>query len=52
MHWYEDAQQFLNEIKVLFGIEHCFYLLSVSESAMSSFERPGLPFRYTLTSLL
>jgi len=41
----EKAQQFLNEIKALFGLEHCFYLVSVSESAMSSFERRGLPFR-------
>jgi len=41
----EDAQRFLNEIKALFGLESCFYLISVSESAMSSFERRGLPFR-------
>jgi hypothetical protein len=41
----EDAQRFLNELKAIFGIEHCFYLLSVSESAMSSFERRGLNFR-------
>jgi Cdc6-like AAA superfamily ATPase len=41
----EDAQRFLNEIKALFGVESCFYLISVSESAMSSFERRGLPFR-------
>lgn len=41
----EKAQQFLNEIKSLFGIKNCFYLVSVSESAMSSFERRGLPFR-------
>lgn len=45
MHSDETAQRFLNEIKMLFGIEHCFYLVSVSESAMSSFERRGLPFR-------
>jgi hypothetical protein len=41
----EDAQRFLNEIKALFGLERCFYLISVSESAMSNFERRGLPFR-------
>lgn len=39
------AQQFLNDIKSIFGLEHCFYLISVSESAMSNFERRGLPFR-------
>jgi hypothetical protein len=41
----EKAQQFLNEIKAIFGLERCFYLVSVSESALSSFERRGLPFR-------
>jgi GTPase SAR1 family protein/membrane protein implicated in regulation of membrane protease activity len=41
----EDAMKFLNEIKALFGLESCFYLISVSESAMSSFERRGLHFR-------
>jgi len=41
----EDAMMFLNEIKALFGLESCFYLISVSESAMSSFERRGLHFR-------
>jgi hypothetical protein len=41
----EDAQKFLNEIKSIFGLPNCFYLISVSENAMSSFERRGLPFR-------
>src|SRR5262249_39269906 len=41
----ELAHQFLNEIKSIFGLEHCFYLISVSENAMSNFERRGLPFR-------
>lgn len=41
----EKAQRFLNEIKSVFGVDHCFYLISVSENAMSSFERRGLPFR-------
>jgi hypothetical protein len=41
----EKAQHFLNEIKALFYLEKCFYLISVSESAMSSFERRGMPFR-------
>jgi hypothetical protein len=39
------AQQFLNDIKSIFGLEGCFYLISVSENAMSNFERRGLPFR-------
>ncbi|HKS26491.1 MAG TPA: hypothetical protein VJS44_01665 [Pyrinomonadaceae bacterium] len=41
----ESAQQFLNEIKSVFGVDNCFYLISVSENAMSNFERRGLPFR-------
>jgi Cdc6-like AAA superfamily ATPase len=41
----EDAYKFLNAIKSLFGIDNCFYLISVSENAMSSFERRGLPVR-------
>ena len=41
----EQAHHFLNEIKALFYLEKCFYLISVSESAMSSFERRGMPFR-------
>jgi GTPase SAR1 family protein len=41
----ELAQRFLNEIKALFGLENCFYLISVSESALTSFEQRGLPIR-------
>ena len=41
----EKARQFVNDIKSIFGLERCFYLVSVSENAMSSFERRGLPFR-------
>ena len=41
----EKAHHFLNEIKALFYLERCFYLISVSESAMSNFERRGMPFR-------
>ena len=41
----EKARQFLNDIKGVFGLERCFYLVSVSEEAMANFERRGLPFR-------
>lgn len=41
----ESARRFMNEIKVLFGIPNCFFFVSVSEDAMSDFERRGLPFR-------
>jgi hypothetical protein len=41
----DKARQFLNEMKVLFGISSCFWVVSISEDAMSSFERRGLPIR-------
>jgi hypothetical protein len=40
-----DARKFVNEIKAIFNIPKCFYLLSVSENAISNFERRGMPFR-------
>jgi hypothetical protein len=40
-----EAEEFVNEIKSIFGISDCFYLISVSEDAMSSFERRGLALR-------
>jgi hypothetical protein len=41
----EKAIRFINDLKSIFGVHNVFYLISVSESAMSSFERRGLPFR-------
>lgn len=41
----EKAYHFLNEIKAVFGIRRCYYLLTVSEDAISHFERRGLPIR-------
>ncbi len=41
----QTARRFLNEIKVIFRASDCFYLVSVSEDAMSYFERRGLSFR-------
>ena len=46
----EKAQRFLNDIKVVFGVPDVFFLVSVSENAMSQFERRGLPFRDTFDS--
>jgi hypothetical protein len=40
-----EARQLLNDVKVLFGERNCFYLVSMSEDAMSSFERRGMPIR-------
>lgn len=41
----DKAHLFLNEIKAIFGVSGVFYLVSVSENAISAFERRGLPFR-------
>jgi hypothetical protein len=35
----EAAENFVNEIKSVFGIPHCVYLVSVSEEALANFER-------------
>jgi hypothetical protein len=40
-----DAEAFVNGIKSVFGIRNCFYLISVSQHALSAFERRGLGFR-------
>lgn len=40
-----DAEQFLNGIKSIFGIDHVYYLISISEDAVAAFERRGMPFR-------
>ncbi|WP_189154068.1 hypothetical protein [Lentzea pudingi] len=41
----EAAGKFLNDIKAIFGVPGCFYLVSLSEDAMASFERRGMPIR-------
>lgn len=46
----DQACQFLNELKALFGVEGVFFFVSVSESAMSTFERRGLAFRNAFDS--
>ena len=39
------AEQFLNDLKGIFYVPNCFYLVSISEEALSNFELRGLPFR-------
>jgi hypothetical protein len=39
------AHEFVNEVKAIFGVPGVFYLISVSDSALSSFARRGLPVR-------
>jgi hypothetical protein len=46
----ESAQRLLNDLKLLFDIEGCFYLLSVSESALASFDSRGIPVRDVMDS--
>lgn len=48
----ESAMGFLNDIKGIFGVPNCFFLISISEDAMSAFERRGLPFRDAFDSSL
>ncbi|MFI2203807.1 hypothetical protein ACH47Z_24110 [Streptomyces sp. NPDC020192] len=48
----DQVYQFINDIKGIFGREDCFYLISVSNNAMSSFERRGLPVRDAFDSSL
>ncbi len=41
----QEVENFLNDIKGVFGASRCFFLVSVSEEAAASFERRGMPFR-------
>lgn len=41
----QEAQAFVNEIKGVFGVTGAQFLVSVSEDALASFERRGLPVR-------
>jgi hypothetical protein len=40
-----DAVRFLDDIKGLFGVPDCFFLMCISEDALGQFERRGLPMR-------
>lgn len=42
---YQDVENFLNDIKSVFGVTGCFFLVTVSEDAAAGFERRGAPFR-------
>lgn len=48
----KDAEVFLNNVKSVFNIKGCFYLISVSEHALASFERRGIGFRDAFDSAL
>jgi hypothetical protein len=46
------AESFLNDLKLLFGVRECYFLISVSQDAMSSFQLRGVPFRDAFDSAL
>ena len=46
----EQAERFLNEIKGIFGIPHVYFMVSVSDDALTAFERRGLPLRNAFDS--
>lgn len=46
----EQAEAFINEIKAIFGIKYCRYLVTVSEDALAGFERRVIGVRPTLDS--
>ena len=46
----EQAEHFLNEIKGIFGIPHVYFMVSVSDDALTAFERRGLPLRNAFDS--
>ena len=47
-----EGEAFLNGVKSVFGIENTFYLISVSEDALSAFDRRGIGIRDAFDSAL
>ncbi|GAB1515745.1 hypothetical protein [Actinophytocola sp. KF-1] len=41
----EQVHEFVNEVKGIFGVPGCLFLVSVSEDAIVAFERRGIPVR-------
>ena len=46
----EEAENFLNEIKAIFGVSNTHYLISISKEALVSFDRRALGVRATFDS--
>jgi hypothetical protein len=46
----EAAESFINDIKTIFGIKYCVYLVTVSEEALAGFERRVIRLRPALDS--
>lgn len=47
-----EVERFLNDLKALFSVRGTYFLISVSDSAMASFESRGLPSRDAFDSSL
>jgi energy-coupling factor transporter ATP-binding protein EcfA2 len=45
-----QAHEFINEIKTIFDVHNCVFLVSVSDDALASFELRGIPVRDALDS--
>ncbi|MFS8104569.1 hypothetical protein LFM09_46455 [Lentzea alba] len=45
-----DAERFINDLKSVFGVEGCFYLVAVSEDALAAFDQRTLAVRTTFDS--
>ncbi|GAA2634239.1 NACHT domain-containing protein [Paractinoplanes durhamensis] len=45
-----DAERFLNDLKVIFGVPGCFFLVAVSDDALAAFDRRSLSVRTTFDS--
>ncbi|MFI9812857.1 NACHT domain-containing protein [Saccharothrix variisporea] len=46
----EAAEQFINDVKSVFGVPGCFFLVAVSEDALASFSRRALTVRTAFDS--
>src|SRR5262249_37227273 len=46
----EEAERFLNDLKVVFGVQGCYFVVAVSEDALIDFDRRALGVRTTLDS--
>jgi hypothetical protein len=41
----DQAQRFVNELKAILGVPKCYYLITLSDDALASYEMRGLPVR-------
>ncbi|GIH16280.1 hypothetical protein [Rugosimonospora africana] len=46
----DEAEQFLNDLKAMFGVRGCYFLVAVSEDALAAFDRRAMGVRTMLDS--